>query len=453
MNERSHLSSQFDQELSGLRSTVLQMGGLVETQISSAIDAYSKGDVATVKQIVETDRKVNSLEIAIDDDCAHLIAMRQPAASDLRLVFGVTKIVTDLERAGDEAKKIAKGVRRIYETGQMPSQYGIGVRRIAEAALAMLRQALDAFSRLDVELAVKVIQADADVDTEFKSIMRQLITHMMEDPRTITTSMDIIWIARAIERIGDHAKNVAEHVVTRHSAFGQGAADVTPTILVVEDEPAIQELVAINLRHAGFLVNCSRSAEEAESALRAALPDLVLLDWMLPGQSGVALAKKIRAVERTRALPIIMLTARVHEEDTIQGLEAGADDYVTKPFSPKELVARVRAVLRRRSPHLAGEAVEIGDLVLNPATHRALAGGMPVELGPTEFRLLFFFMTHTERVYTRSQLLDEIWGDHVVIEERTVDVHIRRLRAALEASGNDRRVDTVRGTGYRFLGG
>jgi phosphate transport system protein len=213
MNEKSHLSSQFDDELGRLRSHVLQMGGLVETQISAAIDAYSKGEVASVKHIVETDRKVNDLEIAIDDDCAHLIAKRQPAASDLRLVFGISKIVTDLERAGDEAKKIAKGVRRIYEAGQMPSQYGIGIRHIAEAALVMLRQALDAFARLDAALAVKVIQADVDVDTEFKSIMRQLITHMMEDPRTITTSIDIIWIARAVERIGDHAKNVAEHVV------------------------------------------------------------------------------------------------------------------------------------------------------------------------------------------------------------------------------------------------
>ena len=213
MNENTHLSSQFDDELGHLRSHVLQMGGLVETQISAAIDAYSKGEVSSVKHIVETDRKVNDLEIAIDDDCAHVIAKRQPAASDLRLVFGITKIVTDLERAGDEAKKIAKGVRRIYEAGQMPSQYGIGVRHIAEAALIMLRQSLDAFARLDNALAVKVIQADADVDTEFKSIMRQLITHMMEDPRTITTSIDIIWIARAVERIGDHAKNIAEHVV------------------------------------------------------------------------------------------------------------------------------------------------------------------------------------------------------------------------------------------------
>ena len=228
---------------------------------------------------------------------------------------------------------------------------------------------------------------------------------------------------------------------------------MTTSILVVEDEPAILELVSVNLRHAGFQVIRATSAEDAEAVIRNELPDLLVLDWMLPGQSGVALAKKIRADERTRELPIIMLTARVHEEDKVQGLEAGADDYLTKPFSPKELVARVRAVLRRRAPHLAGEAVEAGTLALNPATHRVLAAGQPIELGPTEFRLLFFFMTHAERVYTRSQLLDEVWGDHVFIEERTVDVHIRRLRAALEPSGHHDRIETVRGTGYRFRAG
>ena len=227
---------------------------------------------------------------------------------------------------------------------------------------------------------------------------------------------------------------------------------MTTTILVVEDEPAILELVAVNLRHAGFQVVRATSAEEGETVIRHELPDLLVLDWMLPGQSGVGLARKLRADERTRELPIIMLTARVHEEDKIQGLEAGADDYVTKPFSPKELVARIRAVLRRRAPHLAGEAVEIGTLSLNPATHRVLADGQPVELGPTEFRLLFFFMTHPERVYSRAQLLDEVWVDHVFIEERTVDVHIRRLRAALEPSGHQDLIETVRGTGYRFNG-
>ncbi|MFA7291947.1 MAG: phosphate regulon transcriptional regulator PhoB [Rhodocyclaceae bacterium] len=225
-----------------------------------------------------------------------------------------------------------------------------------------------------------------------------------------------------------------------------------PTILVVEDEPAIQELLTVNLKHNGFLVVRAGSAEEAESAIRATLPDLIVLDWMLPGQSGVSLAKKLRSEERTRELPIIMLTARVHEEDKVLGLEAGADDYITKPFSPKELVARVRAVLRRRQPHLAGDVVEIGTLSLNPATHRVIAAGAPVELGPTEFRLLLFFMSHPERVYSRAQLLDDVWGDHVFIEERTVDVHIRRLRAALEPTGEHERIETVRGAGYRFRG-
>ncbi len=213
MNENQHLSSQFDEDLSRLRTHVLQMGGLVETQISAAIEAYSSGEVANVKVIVETDRKINELEKAIDDDCAHIIAKRQPTASDLRLVLGISKIVTDLERAGDEAKKIAKGVRRIYEGGHSPAQYGVGIRHLAEAALALVHQALDAFARLDVELANSVIAADSEVDTEFKAIIRQLITHMMEDPRTITTSLDIITIARAIERIGDHAKNVSEQVI------------------------------------------------------------------------------------------------------------------------------------------------------------------------------------------------------------------------------------------------
>ncbi|NHC06329.1 PhoU-like phosphate uptake regulator [Azonexus fungiphilus] len=213
MPDSLHVSSQFDEDLARLRTHVLQMGGLVETQISSAIDAYSTGEVASVKSIIETDRKVNDLEKAIDDDCAHIIAKRQPTASDLRLVLGISKIVTDLERAGDEAKKIAKGVRRIYEAGHMPTQYGVGIRHLAEAALTMVRQALDAFARLDGKLALSVIRADEDVDVEFKSIIRQLITHMMEDPRTITTSIDIISISRAIERIGDHAKNISEQVV------------------------------------------------------------------------------------------------------------------------------------------------------------------------------------------------------------------------------------------------
>jgi phosphate transport system protein len=232
MSENIHLSSQFDEDLGRLRSNVLQMGGLVENQVMAAIEAYKSGEVARVKSIIETEHTVNELEKAIDDDCTHLIARRQPTASDLRLVFGILKIVTDLERIGDEAKKIAKGVRRICEAGQVPSDYSAGVRHIAEAALGMVRESLDAFARLDSGVAEAVIRADTDVDTEFKSIVRQLITHMMEDPRIITTSIDILSIARAVERIGDHAKNIAEHVVfivdgrdIRHQGKGKKAIE------------------------------------------------------------------------------------------------------------------------------------------------------------------------------------------------------------------------------------
>jgi len=223
---------------------------------------------------------------------------------------------------------------------------------------------------------------------------------------------------------------------------------VTATVLVVEDEPQIQELVAVNLEHVGHKVLRAASAEEAEAAIRDALPDVLVLDWMLPGESGVAFARRLRADERTRELPILMLTARAMEQDKISGLEAGADDYLTKPFSPKELAARIKAVLRRRAPQLSGDAVEIEGLRLDPATRRVSSGGRRVDLSPAEFRLLHFLMTHPARVYSRAQLLDHVWGDHVFIEERTVDVHIRRLRKALQPTGHDRLIDTVRGSGY-----
>jgi two-component system, OmpR family, phosphate regulon response regulator PhoB len=223
---------------------------------------------------------------------------------------------------------------------------------------------------------------------------------------------------------------------------------LSATILVVEDEPHVQELVAVNLEHAGHRVLRASSAEEAEAVIRNELPDVLILDWMLPGESGLALAKRLRSEERTQGLPILMVTARAMEQDKISGLEVGADDYLTKPFSPKELAARIKAVLRRRAPQLADDAVEVGGLKLDPAAKRVTASGKPVPLGPTEFRLLHFLMTHPDRIYSRTQLLDHIWGDHVFIEERTVDVHIRRLRKALEPTGHDGLVDTVRGSGY-----
>ncbi|MEK8029648.1 phosphate regulon transcriptional regulator PhoB [Ideonella sp. DXS29W] len=223
-----------------------------------------------------------------------------------------------------------------------------------------------------------------------------------------------------------------------------------PTVLVVEDEAAIAELVAINLRHAGFEVTLAENADQAMVAVDAVLPDLVLLDWMLPGQSGVALARRWRADARTRELPIIMLTARADETDKVAGLDAGADDYLTKPFSTQELLARIRAVLRRRVPEALDTVVEIGGLKLDPSTRRVSREGVDLKLGPTEFRLLHFFMTHPERVHSRAQLLDRVWGDHVFIEERTVDVHVKRLREALLPARCASMIETVRGAGYRL---
>ena len=225
---------------------------------------------------------------------------------------------------------------------------------------------------------------------------------------------------------------------------------MTATVLVVEDEPAIQELIAYTLRQAGHQPLRADTAEYAMQLVQSALPDLVLLDWMLPGLSGIELARRLRADKRTRGIPIIMLTARVEEQEKIAGLEAGADDYITKPFSPRELNARVKAVLRRRAPQMTDDIVQMGELKLDPATHRVTAAGTEVSLGPTEFRLLHFFITHPERVHSRTQLLDQVWGDHVFVEERTVDVHIRRLRKALETSRQDALIQTVRGAGYRM---
>ena len=226
------------------------------------------------------------------------------------------------------------------------------------------------------------------------------------------------------------------------------------TILVVEDESAIAELIAINLRHAGFEVVLAADADRAQAAVDRVLPDLVLLDWMLPGQSGVQLARRWRADPRTRELPLIMLTARAEEADKITGLDAGADDYLTKPFSTKELLARIRAVLRRKAPEALDAAVEVSGLRLDPATRRVTRHVQDelreLKLGPTEFRLLHFLMTHPERVHSRAQLLDRVWGDHVFIEERTVDVHVKRLREALAPGQCSALIETVRGAGYRL---
>lgn len=221
-------------------------------------------------------------------------------------------------------------------------------------------------------------------------------------------------------------------------------------ILIVEDESPILELLALNISQAGYNPLRAISAEHAEKLIGEALPDIILLDWMLPGMSGIDFAKKLRSNALTKAIPIIMLTARSDELDKVKGLEVGADDYITKPFSPRELNARIKAVLRRKAPELTEDLLKINGLELDPVSHRVTGNNKPLEMGPTEFRLLHFFMSNPERVYSRSQLLDKVWGSQIFIEDRTVDVHIRRLRNVLAQSQHENLIQTVRGSGYRL---
>ncbi len=224
-------------------------------------------------------------------------------------------------------------------------------------------------------------------------------------------------------------------------------------ILVVDDEAAIRQMVCLTLTQAGYACAEAADVAEAQARLREAPPDLILLDWMLPGVSGVDYARRLRADKLTRDIPVILVTARTEEEDKVRGLDSGADDYITKPFSTRELLARIKALLRRTAPLAAELAVEADGLALDPVTHRVTARGKSLYLGPTEFRLLHFLMTHPERVHSRERLLNDVWGDNVYVEERTVDVHIRRLRKVLVESDHDRLIQTVRGSGYRFSAG
>lgn len=221
-------------------------------------------------------------------------------------------------------------------------------------------------------------------------------------------------------------------------------------ILIIEDEPAIQELLSLNITQAGHNPIRALSVEQAQQLMRETMPDLILLDWMLPGMSGIEFARRLKSDDYSKTIPIIMLTARSEEVDKIRGLDVGADDYVTKPFSPRELNARIKAVLRRRAPQMTDDPIESGNLRLDPVTHRVTGNGIQLDLGPTEFRLLHYLMSNPERVHSRSQVLDRVWGDRVFVEDRTVDVHIRRLRQALAASGHEEMIQTVRGVGYRF---
>ena len=379
------------------------------------------------------------------------------------------RVCNDLERIGDHAKHVAKRVVAL-DMDFHPQRLIRGVEHMASLVLSLLKQVLDAYASRDLATALAVWNGDEEVDALCTALFRELLTYMMEDPRNITFCMHLMFCAKDIERIGDHATNIAETVY--YIIEGRAIADQRPkgdptnfsaalhcrndrrpamgaNILIVEDEEPLTTLLRYNLEAEGYEVDAVARGDEADTRLRETAPDLIVLDWMLPGLSGIELCRRLRARPQTQSLPIIMLTARGEESERVRGLATGADDYIVKPFSVPELLARIRALLRRASPERVATVLTIGDLELDREKKRVSRSSRPVDLGPTEFRLLEFLMEHPGRVFSREQLLDGVWGSDVYIDERTVDVHVGRLRKALNRGhGTADPIRTVRGAGY-----
>ena len=476
-----HTVRAYDKDLDLLERRIAEMGGLAEKMVIDAMDALATGDAALAHQVVATDPRLDMLQREVEEQAVLTIARRQPVAIDLREIIGAIRVAGDLERVGDLAKNIAKRSVKIGLEFRVPRAI-VGIKHMNDFALELMKDVLDAYAQRDVERALDVWERDADLDALEDSVFRDLLTHMMEDPRNITFCAHLLFCSKNIERIGDHATNIAETVfylvtgstlptdrpreppavgyrsrrrrrVTMNQARKEmvrpGAASA-PRILIVEDESDLALLLGYNLEAEGYVVENVARGDEAELRLAENTPDLVILDWMLPGVSGLEICRRLRAREATRTLPVIMVTARGEEAERVRGLSVGADDYVVKPFSVPELMARVRALLRRSRPERIAERLYAGDLDLDRETRRVRRGVRDIHLGPTEFRLLEYLLEKPGRVFSRAQLLDAVWGQAAEIDERTVDVHVGRLRKALSRGRERDPIRTVRGTGYAF---
>ncbi len=435
----------------------------------NSVDALAKRDTALAQRVAMADANIDTLQTEIEEKAVLTIARRQPMAVDLREVVGALRLANDLERIGDLAKNIAKRVMALNAEFPPPKLIR-GVEHMTDLVLQQMKLVLDAYGRRDVSKAMAVWRGDEEIDAVCTSVFRELLTYMMEDPRNITFCIHLMFCAKNIERMGDHATNIAETV--HYIIEGRPIADQRPKgdtttiptlthggrqiarlrmnarILIVEDEEPLTMLLRYNLEAEGYEVETSARGDEADTRLKETTPDLIVLDWMLPGLSGIELCRRLRARPETRQLPIIMLTARGEESEKVRGLATGADDYIVKPFSVPELLARVRALLRRANPDRVATVLNIGDIELDREKKRVSRNGRPVDLGPTEYRLLEFLMERPGRVFSREQLLDGVWGSDIYIDERTVDVHVGRLRKAINRGQTTDPIRTVRGAGY-----
>ncbi len=468
-----HLVKSYDQELKKLRGMMTQMGGIVETQVALAADAIMQRDAASATRAVEEDPKVDALEREIETFVIRLLALRQPVAGDLRQIVAALKITGDLERIGDYAANVAK---RSIVLSQFSLPYSLaGLAHMARLVQGQLKSIIDALGDNDADKAVEVWRSDQVVDDIYNALFRELITYMMEDPRNITPCTHLLFIAKNLEtdRRSRHQRRREPllrgegRVAARRSAEGryvglrrhptermrhhmaEGVSSLAkPLVLVVEDEAALATMLRYNLEKQGYRVEEAADGQEALTRIAEMQPDLVLLDWMLPQMSGLEVCRQLRRRSATRDLPVIMVTARTEDQDAVRGLNTGADDYIAKPFSMEALLARMRALLRRSNSLPVKGQLAFHDITMDLAAHRVQRNGRPIHLGPTEFRLLEFFMQHPRRVFSREELLDAVWGQDIHVEPRTVDVHIRRLRKSINAEGDLDIVRTVRAAGY-----
>ena len=475
-----HTVKAYDKDLDLLERRIAEMGGLAEKMVIEAVDALASGDTALAHQVVETDPRLDALQREIEEQATLTIARRQPVAIDLREIIGAIRVAGDLERVGDLAKNIAKRSVKIGFEGRAPHAI-VGIRHMNEFATELMKDVLDAYAQRDVERALDVWERDVELDAlEELGVPRSLDAYdggsaqhhvlrpssvLLEEHRADRRSRDQHRRDRGLSGDGLDAadRSAARPAGDGHRSRRDGSDQVNqarkdirpgaasaPRILIVEDESDLSLLLGYNLEAEGYVVENVERGDEAELRLAENAPDLVILDWMLPGVSGLEICRRLRARKSTRTLPVIMVTARGEEAERVRGLSVGADDYVVKPFSVPELMARVRALLRRSRPERIAERLYAGDLDLDRETRRVRRGVRDIHLGPTEFRLLEYLLEKPGRVFSRAQLLDGVWGQAAEIDERTVDVHVGRLRKALSRGRERDPIRTVRGTGYAF---
>ena len=476
-----HTVRAYDKDLDLLERRIAEMGGIAEKMGIDAMDSLAAADAALAHQVIATDPRLDTLQREVEEQAILTIARRQPVAIDLREIIGAIRVAGDLERVGDLAKSIAKRSLKMGLESRVPRAI-VGIKHMNDFAMELMKDVLDAYAQRDVDRALDVWERDVDLDAleefgvprspdpydggsaqhhllrpssvllqEYRADRRPRDQHRRNGvlPRDRLEPADrTAPRATGVRHRGRRRRGVMMNQA-RKEIVRPGAASA-PRILIVEDESDLALLLGYNLESEGYLVENVTRGDEAELRLAENTPDLVILDWMLPGVSGLEICRRLRAREATRTLPVIMVTARGEEAERVRGLSVGADDYVVKPFSVPELMARVRALLRRSRPERIADRLYAGDLDLDRETRRVRRAGRDIHLGPTEFRLLEYLLEKPGRVFSRAQLLDGVWGQASEIDERTVDVHVGRLRKALSRGRERDPIRTVRGTGYAF---